>query len=77
MASITLTITDTPGGSVAIHSSFNPAIGLRLTPAQAHALDLISRTRQQWGLPDAASPPACHTSLTTPPTLPKRCAFGG
>ena len=55
MANITLTITDTEGGSVAIHSTFKPAIGLRLTPAQAHALDLISRTRKQWGQPEGAS----------------------
>lgn len=66
MASITLTITDTEGGSVAIHSTFKPAIGLRITPAQAHALDLISRTRKQWGQPEGAS-------LATPntPPLPK------
>jgi hypothetical protein len=64
MASITLTITDTEGGSVAIHSSFKPAIGLRITPAQAHALDLISRTHKQWGQPEGASP---ATPNTPPP----------
>ncbi|MFZ4625487.1 MAG: hypothetical protein ACOYNF_14785 [Rhodoferax sp.] len=64
MASITLTITDTESDSVAIHSSFKPAIGLRLTPAQAHALDLISRTHKQWGQPECAIP---ATPNTPPP----------
>lgn len=62
MASITLTITDTEGGSVAIHSTFRPAIGRPITPAQAHALDLISRTRKQWGQPDSSSMASTSTN---------------
>ncbi|MCS4509168.1 hypothetical protein [Xylophilus ampelinus] len=56
MATITLTLTDTPNGAVALHSSFTPAIGAALSPAQAHALDLVSRTRKQWGLHIDAAP---------------------
>ncbi len=56
MATITLTLTDTPNGSVALHSSFCPAVGHPLSPAQAHALDIVSRTRKQWGLHIDAAP---------------------
>ena len=40
MADITITLRDTPSGTVAIHSTFAPAIGQRNTPAQSLALDL-------------------------------------
>lgn len=71
MASITLTITDTIGESVAIHSTFSPAIGRPITPAQAHALDLISRTHQQWGLPEGSRPSAAAAAAAPTATPPK------
>lgn len=37
-ATVTITITDTPDG-VTVHSSFSPALGQRITPAQSVALD--------------------------------------
>jgi len=49
MATVTLTLWDTASGSVALHSSFQPAVGQPTTPAQAQALDLISGTFKRWG----------------------------
>lgn len=60
MPSITLTLTDTPQGAVAIHSSFKPAVGNPCSPAQAVALDIISRTHKQWGI----QPVATATTVT-------------
>lgn len=51
MPTVTITLTDTPTGGVAIHTEFKPAVGLPLSPAQAQALDICNRTRKQWGLP--------------------------
>lgn len=51
MASITITVTDTPAGSVAVHTDFKPAIGAPCTPAQAAVLDIIRRTAREYGLP--------------------------
>lgn len=53
MARITLTLTDTPAGGVAVQHDFKPAVGQRITPAQGHALEIINRTHQQWGTPIA------------------------
>ncbi len=63
MASVTLTIIDTPTGGVACHSDFQPAIGLPVTPAQAHALEIFNRTRKQWGLPANADANAERRAL--------------
>ena len=52
MPSVTLTLTDTPTGQVAIQHDFKPAIGAPCSPAQAAALDVINRTRKDYGLPD-------------------------
>ena len=48
MPTITLTLTDTPTGGVAMHSHFDPAIGPIHSPAQAAALDIIARTKLDW-----------------------------
>lgn len=59
MPSITLTLTDTPAGGVSVASSFRPAIGHPCSPAQSYALDIMARTRKDWGLPpevDALAP---------------------
>lgn len=50
MATVTLTLRDTPQGGVSIHSSFQPAIGAPCSAAQGHALEIMSRTHKQWGL---------------------------
>lgn len=50
MPSVTFTLSDTPGGAVAVHTDFAPAIGAPVSPAQAAALEVISRTRAHYGL---------------------------
>ena len=51
MPSITITLSDTPDGGVAVHSDFKPAVGMPLSPAQSAALDIVARTGKQWGVP--------------------------
>jgi hypothetical protein len=41
---------------VAVHSSFNPAVGNPCSPAQAYALEIINRTHRQWGIAIDTSP---------------------
>lgn len=50
MPTVTITLTDIPVGGVSVHTDFVPAIGAACSPAQSTALELISRTRKQWGL---------------------------
>lgn len=50
MATIHMTLTDTPTGGVAVHSDFQPAPGKACTKAQAAALDIFNRTRKEWGV---------------------------
>lgn len=52
MASVTITLEDTPTGGVSVHSDFKPAIGKPCSQAQATALDIINRTRKHYGLAD-------------------------
>lgn len=49
MAEVIITLTDTPSGGVAIQSNFRPAIGAPCSNAQAAALDIIARTKLDWG----------------------------
>lgn len=56
MPTVTLTLTDTPNGAVAIHSSFKPAVGHPISPAQAHALEMLNATHKQWGVYIDATP---------------------
>ena len=65
MPVVTLTLEDTPQGGVSIHSSFKPAVGNPVSPAQSHALEIINRTHKQWGLPTAAKPAVQPTEKTT------------
>lgn len=60
MAEVTLTLRDTPSGGVSVHSSFSPAIGQPCTPAQGAALELISRTRKQWGMGSTPAAALCN-----------------
>lgn len=57
MPTITLTLTDTPTGGVAIQTEFKPAAGNPCSPAQAAALDIIARTRKDYGLEKPKSMP--------------------
>ncbi|MES2685517.1 MAG: hypothetical protein V4706_01780 [Pseudomonadota bacterium] len=66
MAAITIVIADTPKGGISIRSDFVPAVGNPCTVAQSAALDIISRTRKDYGLGDqvakapAELPPAAR-----------------
>jgi len=51
MASVTITITDTPAKGVSVHSDFAPAVGAPLTLAQSAGLDIYIRATRQWGTP--------------------------
>lgn len=57
MPSITLILTDTPAGGVSVATSFRPAISHPCSPAQSYALDILARTRKDWGLPALADAP--------------------
>lgn len=50
MPTVTITLSDTPSGGVSIHTSFAPAVGAPCSPAQAAALEIMQRTRRDWGL---------------------------
>lgn len=50
MPSVTITITDTPEGGVAVHSNYVPALGSKTSPAQSAAQDIINRTCREYGL---------------------------
>lgn len=63
MPSVTITLTDTPTGGVAISTDFKPAIGHPCSPAQSTALEILCRTRKAWDLPAAAA----TTTLKTEP----------
>lgn len=43
MADVTLTLRDTPESGVVVHTTFKPALGQRLSPAQSLALDLATQ----------------------------------
>ena len=58
MASVTFTLEDNPKGGVSIKTDFVPAIGRPCTLAQSAALEILSRTRRDYGLDKAASTPA-------------------
>lgn len=55
MASITITVADTPNGGISIRSDYQPAVGNPCSRAQSAALDMIRRTRKDFGLPDPTS----------------------
>lgn len=52
MPTITITLTDTPTGGISVHSDYRPAVGQPCSRAQSAALDMIRRTRKEFGLPD-------------------------
>lgn len=54
MPSVTLTLTDTPNGGVALHHNFHPRVGAPCSKAQEFALEIINRTHRQRGLPVTA-----------------------
>lgn len=51
MPSVTITLSDTPAGGIAIKTDFAPAAGRPCSLAQAASLDIIRRTAREYGLP--------------------------
>lgn len=52
MPSVTITLSDTPEGGVAVHSNYVPALGHKTSMAQSAAQDIINRTCREYGLPN-------------------------
>lgn len=50
MPTVTITLTDTPSGGVAVHSNYVPAQGAKTSLAQSAAQDIINRTCREFGL---------------------------
>ena len=61
MPSVTITLTDTPTGGVAVYSNYAPALGSKTTPAQQAAQDIVNRTCREYGLkPVRQAGPIAH-----------------
>jgi uncharacterized membrane protein len=57
MATVTITLTDnTTDHTVSVHSSFTPAAGHSLSPAQVAGMEIMLRTTKQWGIVKGVSP---------------------
>lgn len=56
MPKVTITIEDAPEGGINISSDHQPAIGAACSPAQQAALEIVNRTRKQWGVRTAPKP---------------------
>ncbi len=50
MATVTITIADTPMGGLSVHSNHVPALGAKTTLAQSAAMEIINRTCREYGL---------------------------
>lgn len=50
MATVHITLTDTPTGGVEVHTDFAPAPGAPCSKAQSTALEIFNRTRREWGV---------------------------
>lgn len=70
MPTVILTLTDTPNGSVSIHSTWKPAVGNPCSPAQGAALEIIARTHKQWGVHIDAAPGGFDLSAVARPLNP-------
>lgn len=55
MATTTITIEDTPDGRIAVHSDYQPSRGERCSLAQQATLEIIRRTRKEYGLGDLSA----------------------
>lgn len=67
MASVTIILADTPAGGISIRSDYQPGIGNPCSPAQSAALDIIRRTRKEFGLPAAAAATGAAVCKVTAP----------
>lgn len=56
MATTTITIEDTPDGRINVRTDYQPARGERCSLAQQATLEMIRRTRKEYGLAEATKP---------------------
>ena len=56
MATTTITIEDTPDGRIDVRTDYQPTRGERCSLAQQATLEIIRRTRKEYGLAEAAKP---------------------
>ena len=56
MPTVTIVIADLPEGGLQIVSDYHPATGAPCSPAQQAALEIVSRTRKDWGVRTAPKP---------------------
>ena len=52
MPRVTIILTDTPAGGVAVWSDHVPAAGAPASRAQTAAMDIVNRTCREYGLPN-------------------------
>lgn len=55
MATTTITIEDTPDGRIQLRTDYQPTRGERCSLAQQATLEIIRRTRKEYGLDDLSS----------------------
>lgn len=70
MATTTITIEDTPDGRIAVHSSYQPSRGERCSLAQQATLEIVRRTRKEYGLSEPTTVTE-HTEATGMPACPR------
>jgi len=68
MAAVTIVLSDTPTGGIAVYTDFVPAIGHPISPAQSAALEMINRTKKHWGIPLSRTTTATARAVLTPET---------
>jgi hypothetical protein len=56
MPTVTIVIADLPEGGLQIVSDYHPATGAPCSPAQQAALEIVNRTRKDWGVRTAPKP---------------------
>ncbi|MDH4449908.1 MAG: hypothetical protein QE265_04860 [Rhodoferax sp.] len=60
MARITLVLEDTPAGGVSVRTNYHPAVGSKCSLAQSAALEIMSRTARDYGLPPSFGATPVH-----------------
>lgn len=73
MATTTITIEDTPDGRIKLRSDYQPARGERCSLAQQATLEILRRTRKEYGLDSPADGVAAAAAQgdQEPPACPK------
>ena len=66
MSSVTIVIADTDKGGISIRTDFHPAAGNPCSRAQSAALDMIRRSRKEFGLIDKIDGTTSSAVATVP-----------